>query len=147
MPIPQALNCKLSASAISAPLFIVSNAELVIAQCKAGLVGSFPALNARPAEALDEGLTRIETALGVARAADPQARIAPYAANQIVHGSNSRLRRDLDVCVRHQTPVMITSLRAPFEVVEAAQSYGGLVFQDVTNRAMRARPSRPGWTV
>lgn len=133
MPIPQALQGKLSAPVICAPLFIVSNPDLVIAQCKAGLVGSFPALNARPAQALDEWLTRIETALDAARAADPSARIAPYAVNQIVHASNSRLRHDIDVCVRHKTPVMITSLQAPHEVVEAAHAYGGLVFHDVIN--------------
>jgi len=133
MPIPQALHGKLAAPAICAPMFIVSNPDLVIAQCTAGLIGSFPALNARPAEALDEWLTRIETALDAARAADPKARIAPYAVNQIVHGSNSRLRHDIDACVKHRTPVMITSLQAPFEVVEAAHQYGGLVFHDVIN--------------
>ncbi len=123
----------MSMPVICAPLFIVSNPELVVAQCKAGVVGSFPALNARPAELLEEWLVRIERGLAEARAADESAPIAPYAVNQIVHSSNSRLQADVDVCVRHQVPIMITSLHAPSMVVEAAHQYGGLVFHDVTN--------------
>lgn len=133
MSIPKSLQGKLSVPVICAPLFIISNPELVVAQCKAGLLGSFPALNARPAEELEVWLTRIETALAAARAEDPDAVIAPYAVNQIVHDSNSRLRHDIDACVRHRVPVMITSLKAPHEVVEAAHQYGGLVFHDVIN--------------
>ncbi|WP_447791892.1 NAD(P)H-dependent flavin oxidoreductase [Pseudomonas farris] len=133
MSIPTSLQGQLSVPVICAPLFIISNPDLVIAQCKAGLLGSFPALNARPAEELDVWLTTIETELAAARAADPSARIAPYAVNQIVHDSNSRLRHDIDTCVRHRVPVMITSLKAPHEVVEAAHQYGGLVFHDVIN--------------
>lgn len=133
MPIPASLQGQLSVPVICAPLFIISNPDLVIAQCKAGLLGSFPALNARPAEELDVWLTAIEIELAAARAADPNARIAPYAVNQIVHDSNSRLRHDIDACVRHRVPVMITSLKAPHEVVEAAHQYGGLVFHDVIN--------------
>jgi nitronate monooxygenase len=127
------LKSRMSIPVICAPLFIISNPDLCIAQCKSGMVGSFPALNARPAEELDVWLTRIETALSAARKADPSARIAPYAVNQIVHKSNSRLKHDIDVCVRHKCPIMITSLQAPYEVVEAAKSYGGLVFHDVIN--------------
>jgi nitronate monooxygenase len=119
--------------AIGAPLFIISNPDLVQAQCKAGIVGSFPALNARPAEMLDDWLTRITTELAAHRAANPQAVVAPFAVNQIVHSSNDRLQRDMDLCVKHRVPVLITSLRAPDAVVEAAHSYGGLVFHDVTN--------------
>lgn len=133
MSIPKSLRNQLSIPVICAPLFIISNPELVIAQCLAGFIGSFPALNARPEEELEVWLNRIEGALAEARLADPKARIAPYAVNQIVHGSNSRLRHDIDVCVKHRTPIMITSLQAPFEVVEAAHSYGGLVFHDVIN--------------
>ncbi|WP_447791874.1 NAD(P)H-dependent flavin oxidoreductase [Pseudomonas farris] len=133
MSIPASLQGQLSVPVICAPLFIISNPDLVIAQCKAGLLGSFPALNARPAEELDVWLTTIKTELAAARAADPNARIAPYAVNQIVHDSNSRLRHDIDACVRHRVPVMITSLKAPHEVVEAAHQYGGLVFHDVIN--------------
>jgi len=117
---------------IGAPLFIISNPDLVLAQCKAGIVGSFPALNARPPELLDQWLTRIGAELAAFRAANPQAIVAPYAVNQIVHSSNDRLQHDLDLCVKHRVPILITSLRAPDAVVEAAHGYGGLVFHDVT---------------
>jgi nitronate monooxygenase len=110
---------------IAAPMFIAGNPKLVIEQCKAGIVGSFPALNARPKEALDQWLTEIETAL----AGVPDA--APYAVNQIVHKSNDRLQHDLEVCVRHKVPITITSLRAPTEVVAAVHSHGGIVLHDV----------------
>jgi nitronate monooxygenase len=117
---------------IGAPLFIISNPDLVLAQCTAGIVGSFPALNARPPELLDEWLTRITTELAAYRAAHPQATVAPFAVNQIVHSSNDRLQHDMDLCVKHKVPIIITSLRAPDAVVEAAHSYGALVFHDVT---------------
>ena len=112
---------------IGSPMFIASNPKLVIEQCKAGVVGSFPALNARPKEALDGWLTEIKAAL----AGQPGA--APYAVNQIVHKSNDRLAHDVEVCVRHQVPITITSLRAPTEVVQAVHSYGGIVLHDVIN--------------
>jgi len=112
---------------IAAPMFIAGNPKLVIEQCKAGIVGSFPALNARPKEALDGWLTEIETAL----AGVPDA--APYAVNQIVHKSNDRLQHDLEVCIRHKVPITITSLRAPTEVVAGIHSYGGIVLHDVIN--------------
>jgi nitronate monooxygenase len=118
---------------IGAPLFIISNPDLVLAQCKAGIVGSFPALNARPPELLDQWLTRITAELAAHRAANPRAPVAPFAVNQIVHSSNDRLQHDLDLCVKHRVPILITSLRAPDAVVEAAHGYGGLVFHDVTN--------------
>ena len=117
---------------IGAPLFIISNPDLVLAQCTAGIVGSFPALNARPPELLDEWLTRINAQLASYRAAHPQATVAPFAVNQIVHSSNDRLQHDMDLCVKHRVPIIITSLRAPDAVVEAAHGYGGLVFHDVT---------------
>ena len=117
---------------IGAPLFIISNPDLVLAQCTAGIVGSFPALNARPPEMLDQWLTRITAELAACRAANPQALVAPFAVNQIVHSSNDRLQHDMDLCVKHRVPIIITSLRAPDEVVEAAHSYGALVFHDVT---------------
>ena len=112
---------------IAAPMFIAGNPQLVIEQCKAGIVGSFPALNARPKEALDNWLTEIET--GLAGVADA----APYAVNQIVHKSNDRLQHDVEVCVRHKVPITITSLRAPTEVVAAVHAYGGIVLHDVIN--------------
>ncbi len=117
---------------IGAPLFNISNPDLVLAQCKAGIVGSFPALNARPPELLDAWLTRINAELAAYRAAHPQATVAPFAVNQIVHSSNDRLKHDMDLCVKHRVPIIITSLRAPDAVVEAAHGYGGLVFHDVT---------------
>ncbi len=133
MSLPDSLQNTLRLPIIGAPMFIVSGPELVIAQCKAGIVGSFPALNARPQEMLDEWLTRIRTELDEARAADPNAPIAPYAVNQIVHASNNRLLQDMETCVKHQVPIVITSLRPPAQVVEAVHSYGGLVFHDVIN--------------
>lgn len=110
---------------ICAPMFIAGNPKLVIEQCKAGVVGSFPALNARPKEALDQWLTEIETAL----AGQPGA--APYAVNQIVHKSNDRLEHDVEVCIRHKVPITITSLRAPDDVVAKIHAYGGIVLHDV----------------
>jgi nitronate monooxygenase len=116
---------------IGAPMFIVSGPELVIEQCKAGIVGSFPALNARPKETLHEWLVQIEDALAKAKAADPNRKIAPYAVNQIVHTSNDRLEHDLEVCIAHKVPIIITSLRAPNDVVAHVHAYGGVVFHDV----------------
>jgi nitronate monooxygenase len=124
MSLPPVLQ-SLALPVIGAPLFIVSNPDLVIAQCRSGIVGSFPALNARPKEELDVWLTRIRAAL---TAAD-----APFAVNQIVHNSNDRLEHDLGVCEKHRVPMIITSLRAPGEVVRQVHGWGGMVFHDVTN--------------
>jgi nitronate monooxygenase len=129
----QDLKNRLCLPVIGSPMFIVSGPELVIEQCKAGIVGSFPALNARPKEALEEWLIQIEDALAAARAAHPDGKIAPYAVNQIVHQSNDRLEHDLECCIRHQVPIIITSLRAPDEVVRHVHGYGGVVFHDVIN--------------
>lgn len=131
MPLPALLASTLELPIVGSPLFIVSGPELVIAQCKAGIVGSFPALNARPAEKLGEWLTRIEDELGEYKSLHPGRKIAPYAVNQICHASNDRLMHDMEVCVKHRVPIIITSLRPPAEIVEAAHSYGGLVFHDV----------------
>ena len=133
MSLPASLANKLELPVVGSPLFIVSGPELVIAQCKAGIVGSFPALNARPAEKLGEWLTRIENELGEHQALHPEKKVAPYAVNQICHASNDRLMRDMETCVKHKVPVIITSLRPPSEIVEAAHSYGGVVFHDVIN--------------
>lgn len=116
---------------IGAPMFIVSNPELVVAQCTSGIIGSFPALNARPAELLEEWIAGIQNALEQARPADPRARVAPFAVNQIIHQSNDRLERDLEVCIRRRVPIVITSLRAPHDVVKKVHQYGGAVFHDV----------------
>ena len=114
-------------------MFIVSGPELVLAQCKAGIIGAFPALNARPPELLDEWLATINREIAAAREADPSRKIAPFAVNQIVHASNDRLQHDVELCVKHQVPIVITSLRPPAEVVQAVHSYGGMVFHDVIN--------------
>jgi nitronate monooxygenase len=105
----------------------------VLAQCKAGVVGSFPALNARPAAQLDDWLSEITETLDACRRADAAAKIAPFAVNQIVHTSNVRLEQDVRLCVQHRVPIVITSLRPPAEVVQAVHAYGGLVFHDVIN--------------
>jgi nitronate monooxygenase len=144
MSLPPLLRNTLRLPVIGAPMFIVSNPDLVLAQCKAGIVGAFPALNARPPELLDEWLTRIGTELAAHRAAHPRSTVAPFAVNQIVHASNTRLQHDLDLCVKHRVPIMITSLRAPDLVVEAAHGYGGLVFHDVTNLAHARRALQAG---
>ena len=118
---------------IAAPLFIISNPSLVIAQCKAGIVGSFPALNARPESALAEWIEQIQTALAAHNATHPDQPAAPFAVNQIVHRSNNRLEHDLAVCVQHKVPIVITSLGARPEVNEAVHSYGGIVLHDIIN--------------
>jgi len=133
MAIPDSIKGRLSLPLIGAPLFIVSNPDLVIEQCKAGIIGSFPALNARPKEVLDEWLDRITTELGEYAAKHPDKPVAPFAVNQIVHKSNDRLEHDVEMCVKYKVPIMITSLQAPTHVAPAAHSYGGLVFHDVTN--------------
>ena len=125
MAISQSLQKGLALPAICAPMFIVSNPDLVIAQCRGGLIGSFPALNARPPELLDSWLTRIRAEL----ADDPDA--APFAVNQIIHQSNERLEHDMALCVKHEVPLIITSLRAPDAIVPQVHAYGGLVFHDV----------------
>ncbi len=133
MSLATRLRSQLSLPVIAAPMFIVSNPTLVIAQCTSGVIGSFPALNARPAEKLDEWLTTIEAGLAAHRREHPEARVAPFAVNQIIHQSNDRLDRDLDACVRHKVPMIITSLRAPNDVVKRVHEYGGVVFHDVIN--------------
>ena len=131
MSLPKILEGNLSVPVIGSPLFLVSGPELVIAQCKAGIVGSFPALNARPQHVLAEWIIRIKTELAEYQAANPDAKVAPFAVNQICHGSNDRLMDDMQTCVEQEVPIIITSLRPPAELVEAAHSYGGLVFHDV----------------
>ena len=130
MSLPQSL-ARLRMPLIGAPLFIVSNPDLVVAQCRSGIVGAFPALNAREPGELDQWLERIKTALAEPQPTGCPYPVAPYAVNQIVHPSNPRLAQDIETAVRHQVPIMITSLHAPKPVVEAAKTYGGLVFHDV----------------
>ena len=133
MPIPDSIKDNISIPVIGAPLFLISVPDLVIAQCKAGIIGSFPALNARPQHVLEEWIVRIKTELKEYQEQNPYKKVAPFAVNQICHGSNDRLQGDMEICVKHEVPIIITSLRPPAEVVEAAHSYGGLVFHDVIN--------------
>jgi nitronate monooxygenase len=133
MAIPEHIKSNLSIPVIGSPLFLVSGPELVIAQCKAGIIGSFPALNARPQHVLEEWIVRIKTELAEYQEQNPDKKVAPFAVNQICHGSNDRLMDDMTTCVKHEVPIIITSLRPPAELVEAAHSYGGLVYHDVIN--------------
>ncbi len=133
MSLPDVLKGRLSVPVIGSPLFIISHPPLVIAQCKAGVVGSFPTLNARPIEMLDDWFTEITEELASYAAANPDKPVAPFAANLIVHKSNDRLDEDLALCVKHKVPIIITSLGARPEVNDAIHSYGGIVLHDVIN--------------
>ncbi len=130
MALPDRLK-KQSLPVIGAPLFIISNPDLVIAQCTSGVIGSFPALNARPKEVLEEWLVRITSELAAYQAAHPDAEVAPFAVNQIIHRSNDRLVHDLTLCAKYKVPIIITSLSAPTEIVPHVHAWGGLVFHDV----------------
>lgn len=131
MALPTVLQ-DLSLPVIASPMFIASGPALVAAQCKAGIVGSFPALNARPAEQLDVWLTDLQRELGDYQEAHPDKKVGPIAVNQIVHQSNDRLAHDVEVCVKHQVPIIISSLRAPpQEMLDAVHAYGGIVMHDV----------------
>ena len=129
---------------VGAPLFIISNPKLVIAQCKAGIVGSFPALNARPAEQLEEWLQEITEELDRHNQANPDTPAAPFAVNQIVHRTNDRLMHDLEVCVKWKVPITITSLGARSDVYEAVQSYGGIALHDVINNRFAKKAVEKG---
>ena len=133
MALPVGLQRKLRMPLIGAPMFIVSAPDLVVAQCTAGIVGAFPALNARPQSALDDWIREIKDRLNDYAAAHPDDPVAPFAVNQIAHASNNRLLDDMQTCVRHEVPIIITSLRPPSEIVAAVHDYGGLVFHDVIN--------------
>jgi nitronate monooxygenase len=133
MSTPELLK-NLSIPVIGSPMFIVSGKEMVLEQCKAGIVGSFPALNARGEGEFESWLQFLNKELDRHNQANPDQPAAPYAVNQIVHGSNGRLAEDLDLCVKYEVPMMITSLGAKVEVNQAAHSYGGIVFHDVINQ-------------
>jgi nitronate monooxygenase len=133
MSLPAILSDRLQLPVIASPLFIISCPELVIAQCKAGIVGSFPSLNARPAEVLEQWLEQITTELAAHDAAHPDRPSAPFAVNQIVHKSNDRLEHDLALCVKYRVPIVITSLGARPELNDAVHAYGGIVLHDVIN--------------
>ena len=134
MSMPALYKGRLSIPVIASPLFIISVPDLVIAQCKAGVVGSFPALNARPAALLDEWIARIKEELAAWDKANPDRLSAPFAVNQIVHKSNNRLDQDMAVCEKHKVPMLITSLGAREELNQAAHNWGAIVFHDVINQ-------------
>jgi nitronate monooxygenase len=144
MALPPALNNTLRLPVVGAPLFIISNPDLVIAQCKAGVVGSFPALNARPEPVLEEWLQRITSELSAHDEANPDKPSAPFAVNQIVHGSNTRLKHDMDLCVKYEVPIVITSLGAKDWVNEMVHSYGGIVLHDIINNRFAKKAIEKG---
>jgi nitronate monooxygenase len=144
MAIPEILKDRLSIPVVGSPLFIISGPELVIAQCKAGVVGSFPSLNARPVEVLDQWLTQINEELDAYNAANPDNPAAPFAVNQIVHNSNDRLMQDVELCVKHKVPIVITSLGARPEVFDAIHSYGGICLHDVINNKFAKKAIEKG---
>jgi len=133
MALPPILSDKLRLPVIGSPLFIISHPKLTLAQCKAGVIGAFPALNARPESQLDEWLAEITEELARHDAAHPARLAAPFAVNQIVHMSNKRLEHDLSLCVKYKVPVVISSLGAVPEVNAAVHSYGGIVLHDIIN--------------
>ncbi len=143
MALPPILQ-KLRLPIIGSPLFIISNPDLVIAQCKAGIVGSFPALNARPEPVLEEWLKRITEELDRHNQENPDSPAAPFAVNQIVHGSNPRLEYDVEMCVKYKVPIMITSLGAKEWVNEAAHSYGGITLHDIINNRFAKKAVEKG---
>jgi nitronate monooxygenase len=144
MSLPPILAEKLRLPVVAAPLFIISNPDLVLAQCKAGVIGAFPALNARPAEMLEAWLDRLTSELAAHDAANPHAPAAPFAVNQIVHRSNERLLHDVALCVKYRVPVVITSLGARTDVFDAIHSYGGIVLHDVINDAFARKAIEKG---
>jgi len=131
MALPDILRKNLRVPVVAAPLFIISHPPLVLAQCKAGVVGAFPALNARPKSQLDEWLAEMAESLAAYDEANPTQKSAPFAVNQIVHRTNSRLEHDLSMCVKYKVPIVITSLGAVEEVNQAVHSYGGIVLHDI----------------
>lgn len=144
MALPAILKDTLRLPVVGSPLFIISSPDLVIAQCKAGIVGSFPSLNARPEPVLEEWLIRITEELDRYNQANPDAPAAPFAVNQIVHGSNNRLEHDLEMCVKYKVPIVITSLGAKEMVNEAVHSYGGITLHDIINNRFAKKAIEKG---
>src|ERR1041384_5915719 len=144
MSMPALFKGRLSIPVIGSPLFIISVPDLVIAQCKAGVVGSFPALNARPASLLDEWMARITEELAAYDKAHPERPSAPFAVNQIVHKSNNRLDADLALCEKYKVPMLITSLGAREDLNQAAHNWGGIVFHDVINQKFARKAIEKG---
>lgn len=144
MALPEILQNRLSVPVVGAPLFIISGPELVIAQCKAGIVGSFPSLNARGEGEFERWLIQITEELEAYNQANPDKPAAPFAVNQIVHRSNNRLEEDLALCVKYKVPIVITSLGARVEVNEAIHSYGGIVLHDIINNTFAKKAIEKG---
>lgn len=144
MALPPILKDTLRLPVVGSPLFIISNPDLVIAQCKAGIVGSFPSLNARPEPVLEEWLIRITEELDRYNQENPDAPAAPFAVNQIVHGSNNRLEYDLEMCVKYKVPIVITSLGAKEMVNETVHSYGGITLHDIINNRFAKKAIEKG---
>jgi nitronate monooxygenase len=144
MALPPILRDRLRLPVIASPLFIISNPDLVIAQCKAGVVGSFPSLNARPLSQLDEWLARITEELAAWDRDHPETPSAPFAVNQIVHRTNNRLEQDIELCVKYRAPVVITSLGAREDVNQAIHSYGGITLHDVITNAFARKAIEKG---
>jgi nitronate monooxygenase len=144
MALPPLLRDRLRLPVIASPLFIISNPALVIAQCKAGVVGSFPSLNARPISQLDEWLAQITEELAAWDREHPDQLSAPFAVNQIVHKTNNRLEQDLELCVKYKAPLVITSLGARVDVNQAIHSYGGIVMHDVITGAFAHKAIEKG---
>jgi nitronate monooxygenase len=144
MALPPILRDRLRLPVIGSPLFIISNPDLVIAQCKAGVVGSFPSLNARPLSQLDEWLAQITEELAAWDRDHPETPSAPFAVNQIVHRTNNRLEQDIELCVKYRAPVVITSLGAREDVNQAIHSYGGITLHDVITNAFARKAIEKG---
>jgi nitronate monooxygenase len=144
MTLPASIATRLRLPVIGAPLFIVSNPDLVIAQCISGVVGSFPALNARPAPVLEDWLIRITETLAAYDEAHPEAPSAPFAVNQIVHKTNDRLMHDMQLCAKYKVPLIITSLGARQDINEAVHAWGGLVMHDIINIAFAKKALEKG---
>lgn len=144
MSLPPLLEGRLSVPMVGSPLFIISNPDLVLAQCKAGIVGAFPALNARPSGVLDEWLDRITTELAEYNAKHPDAPAAPFAVNQIVHKSNTRLEEDMALCAKYKVPIVITSLGAREDINHAVHAWGGIVLHDVINNTFAKKAIQKG---
>ncbi len=144
MPLPASLTDTLSLPLVAAPMFLISGPELALACCKQGIVGSFPTLNQRTSEGFEDWLIQMNEELAAFQSANPDVRTAPYAVNLIVHRTNPRWQADLELCVKHQVPIIITSLGAASQVVEAVHSYGGVVFHDVTNQKHARKAAEAG---
>lgn len=144
MPLPASMKDSLSLPLVAAPMFLISGPELALACCKQGIVGSFPALNQRTSEGFEDWLIQMNEELVAFRSTNPDVTTAPYAVNLIVHRTNHRWQADLELCVKHQVPIIITSLGAASQVVEAVHSYGGVVFHDVTNQKHARKAAEAG---